>query len=280
MRVYVDGTPTFFTFYNTVDALLLMDPGPHDLVVVATDKNNNDVSTSFKVTVSGTQGAPVAISDLQTLSGWEPCSKLFPPGHPRAGQVCASGNANAVASMTENQATPSLGGSSAKFSIGGPTGYSLELWTKYFGGGTNTTHFTYDLYFMVDNGSAPQALEFDVNQAFGNRRWVFGTECNFKASGKWDVWDGLANQWNATSVDCKPFPSNTWIHLVWQFERVGDQVHYISVSVNDQTFPVDLYHQSQPNWTMEDIDVAFQMDGNVVQTPYTVWLDKVNLTTW
>jgi hypothetical protein len=133
---------------------------------------------------------------------------------------------------------------------------------------------------MIDHPNASQGLEFDVNQTFDNRRWVYGTECNFKGSGKWDVWDGLQNKWNPTPVDCKPFPANTWIHLAWQFERVGEQVHYISLSINDQTFPLDLYYQSQPDWTIEGIDVAFQMDGDSLQDPYTVWLDKVNLTTW
>lgn len=51
MRVYVDGTAEYFTFYNTVDALLWMDPGSHALEVIGTDKNGNDVSTSFQLNV-------------------------------------------------------------------------------------------------------------------------------------------------------------------------------------------------------------------------------------
>ena len=40
---------------------------------------------------------------------------------------------------------------------------------------------------------------------------------------------------------------------------------------------VDTYFTAQPNWTQEEIDVAFQMDGNFEQEPYSVWLDEVNL---
>jgi hypothetical protein len=80
-----------------------------------------------------------------------------------------------------------------------------------------------------------------------------------------------------TSVPCNHFPSNTWIHLVWNLERVGDQVHYISVSVSDQTYTVDTYYTAQPNWYQEEIDIAFQMDGNYAQQPHNVWLDEVNL---
>jgi hypothetical protein len=55
-----------------------------------------------------------------------------------------------------------------------------------------------------------------------------------------------------TPVPCNHFPSNTWIHLVWKLERVGDQVHYLSVSVADQTYTVDTYYTAQPNWYQED----------------------------
>lgn len=275
MRVYVDGIATQFTFYNTLDSLIWMSPGSHNLEILATDKSGNNASTSFNLNVVDPQ-AP-GVSDIQKLGNWEPCSAKFPPGHPRAGQICAAGLGDAVSTMTPNQATPSLSGGSTKFTMGGPTPYSNELWTRFLGGGTNLTHFTYDAYFMIDQPDRPQALEFDVNQAFNNQRWVFGTECNFKDSGKWDVWDGRKG-WQPTSAPCKPFPANTWVHLVWQFERVGDQVHYISVSVDDQTYPLDLYYSNEPTWVMESVDVAFQMDGNFAQQPYNVWLDKFTLT--
>lgn len=161
--------------------------------------------------------------------------------------------------------------------MGGPKGYTNELYTKFLGGGSSVSKFTYDLFFMVDQPDSPQALEFDVNQTLGNTRWVFGTECNFKADGKWDVWDGV-NGWQPTTVPCTPFPANTWIHLVWNFERVGQQVHYISVSINDQVFPLNLFFSNQPTWTMQDIDIAFQMDGDFRQDPYNIWLDNVSLT--
>jgi hypothetical protein len=60
------------------------------------------------------------------------------------------------------QASPSLDGMSAKFSLAGATPYSNELYWSPFGGGNNVSHFTYDLYFYISDGSAPQALEFDV----------------------------------------------------------------------------------------------------------------------
>src|ERR1700680_4600726 len=45
-----------------------------------------------------------------------------------------------------------------------------------------------------------------------------------------------------------------------------------------QTYNIDTYDSAQPNWTLEEIDAAFQMDGNDAQQPYNVWLDKVTST--
>ncbi len=275
MRVYVDDVATQFTFWNTLDSLIWMADGSHTIEILATDKSGNNASTTFQVTVVQPQNN--VVSGIQKMDNWEFCSALFPPGHPRAGQTCAAGPGDATSTMTLNQATPSMSGASAHFTLGGSTGYSNALWTKFLGGGTNLSRFTYDVYFMVDHPERPQALEFDVNQVFGNRRWVFGTECNLKDGGQWDVWDGV-KQWQRTTAPCTGFPANTWVHLVWEFERVGEQVHYISVTVDNKTYPLDLYYSNEPYWTMESIDVAFQMDGDYAQEPYNVWLDNFTLT--
>jgi hypothetical protein len=284
MRVFVDGQAEFFTFFNTVDAQMLLSSGAHNLVIIATDTQGNNVGTQLQVTATAPAAGSVTFSDIQTIANWEPCDAHFPPGHPRAGQICAAGFGDDVKStMTENQSTPApvsgSGSTVAHFTDSGPTGYSNVLWTKYFASGSNVSHFTYDMYVMVDDPTRPQALEFDVNQNFGNNRWVFGTECNFKDHKTWDVWDGK-NGWTATKIPCTPdsFPANKWTHLVWQFERVGNQVHYISVTVGSQTFPVDMLQSFEAGWVMQDIDVAFQMDLDANGDPYNVWLDKVSLT--
>jgi hypothetical protein len=51
----------------------------------------------------------------------------------------------------------------------------------------------------------------------------------------------------------------------------------VTLSVADQTYNVDVYFTAQPKWYQEEIDIAFQMDGNYKQEPYNVWLDEVNL---
>jgi len=278
MRVYVDQLAVYYTFTNSINTQIFIAPGTHTLEVMAEDNQGYISATILNITVSS-QAAQTTISDIQTLPGWQSCSALFPADSGRDGQICAAGLGTADSTMTENQSSPAMDGKSAKFTMGGPTPYSNMLYFNPVAGGNNVSHFIYDLYFYIDNPAASQALEFDINQTYGGNRWVWGSECNFNGSGKWDIWDDI-NGWQPTIYDCTPFPANTWIHLVWNVERVGDQVHYISLTVGDQTFNVDTYYPNQPNWTLEEIDVAFQMDGNYKQEPYNVWLDQVKLTAY
>jgi len=278
MRVYVDQLAVYYTFANSINTQIFASPGTHKLEVMAEDNQGYISATILNVTVSSQQ-AQTTISDIQAMPGWQSCSALFPTGSGRDGQICAAGQGTADSTMTENQSAPAMDGKSAKFTMGGPTAYSNMLYFNPVAGGDNVSHFIYDLYFYIDNPNASQALEFDINQTFGGNRWVWGSECSFNDSGKWDIWDDV-NGWKPTIYDCKPFPANTWIHLVWNVERVGNQVHYISLTVGDQTYNIDTYYPNQPDWTVEEIDVAFQMDGNYKQEPYNVWLDQVKLTTY
>lgn len=56
-------------------------------------------------------------------------------------------------------------------------------------------------------------------------------------------------------------------------------MHCITLTVADQMYNVDIYYGAQPNWMQEEIDIAFQIDGNYKQEPYAGWLDQVNLLT-
>jgi|SRR5581483_2563873 len=268
VRLYVDGLAVLYTPNTHVNQLIWMPNGNHTVEMVAEDTAGYIATTSMQVNVTA-QGP--GATNIQDSYDWVSCSALI------ANSTCASGLGVASSNLTLHQETPSLDGSAARFSLGGSSAYSNELYWTPIGGGDSVSHFTYDLYFYVDNGDAPQSLEFDVNQAFGGTRWTWGTQCDFNQTHEWNVWDPLHEIWVPIPIACNHFPSETWIHLVWKLERVGNQVHYISVSVADEEYPVDVYFGAQPNWTQEEIDVAFQMDGNYKQQPYSVWLDKVNL---
>ena len=176
---------------------------------------------------------------------------------------------------------------SAQFSIGPSSpdcpNYCNMLYFNPIAGGDNVTHFIYDLYFFIDNPNAPQALEFDVNQTFGGNRWVWGSECNFKGDGVWDIWNDAPNTgWVPTNIPClaSNFPANSWNHLVWDVERNGNNVQYNTLTVNGTVYQVNTTYPFQADWTLEEIDTAFQMDLDSQGTPFNVWLDKVTLTAY
>jgi hypothetical protein len=268
VRLYVDGFAVLYTPNTTVNQLIWMANGQHTIEIVAEDTAGYIATTSMKLNVIGQE--PGALN-IQDHSDWVSCSAVI------ASATCAAGLGVAQSSLSLHQTSPSLDGSAAKFTLGGKHAYSNELYWTPLGGGDSVSHFTYDLWFYLSDGNAPQSLEFDVNQAFGGTRWTWGTQCDFNDTHHWDIWDPLDEVWKPTSVPCNHFPSNTWIHLIWHFERIGNQVHYIDLSVADQSYTVDTYYTAQPNWYQEEIDIAFQMDGNYQQQPYSVWLDEVNL---
>ncbi len=169
---------------------------------------------------------------------------------------------------------------SSMFSISGSTPYSNALWWRTLDVPQSATHFTYDVFFYLEDPAAPEALEFDANQTYGNVRYTWGTECSYKNTGKWDIWDPPNGRWVPTNVPCPPVAPNTWHHLVWQFEKIQGGVHYIGVELDGKFTAVDQRFWVQQNWGGNETDVAFQMDGDVQQKPYKVWLDQLNLTTW
>ena len=211
---------------------------------------------------------------IEEMPAWDWCTRLLD------GHACASGAGNATSAKADDQSTPSLDGSSSKFSIGGKKGYSNALWWKSVSGGLPASHFLYDVSFYIDHPEVSEALEFDVNQSFDGKRWVWGSECAFKDSHHWDIWDPKGFKWIPTSLKCPVFSANSWHHITWELERVNNQVHYISLTVDGKTMKVDIYKDLQPNFNGTDINVAFQLDGDIAQHPYNVWLDEVTLKAW
>jgi hypothetical protein len=227
VRVYVDNFAVLYTPSTIVNQLLWMPNGAHTIEVVAEDTAGYIATTSMQVNVVGQ--LPGALN-LQDSPQWVSCSAVI------VHTTCAAGLGVAVSTLTLHQQIPSLDGSAAKFTLAGKHAYSNELYWTPIGGGSYPQHFNYDLWFYIDHGDRPQSLEFDVNQAFGGSRWTWGTQCDFNDSHRWNIWDPLGEVWKPIPIPCNHFPSNTWIHMVWTLERVGNQVHYMTLSVADHTY--------------------------------------------
>jgi hypothetical protein len=273
MELQADGTTLFYTGQKDLTGVYVFLPsGQHEMTLIAYENNKNQIGQSNIAVTISEPANPQAINNIQDILGWTWCTASLNGG------PCASGLGNATSVMMEGQKAPSLSGNSALFTIGGNTPYSNALWWKSLGGGVPLNHLTYSIDFYIDDASRPEALEFDVNQSYEGVRYTWGTECSYKYTRKWDIWNPETLQWVRTKVPCPQVTSKAWHHLRWGFERVNGQVHYIDVTLDNITTPVDVLFNPQTNWTRgEDIDLAFQMDGDFHQEPYKVWLDNVSL---
>ncbi len=211
----------------------------------------------------------VVKSNIDQMTGWESCT------------VCAGANANgpvATYSMVENQASPSLDGMSAKFSISGTTPYSDALWWKQLGAADSATHLKYDVDFYITNPGVAQALEFDNNQSNGAHKFIYGTQCNIKG-GHWDVWGNAAGNWISTGIACSAPTAFKWHHLTWEFQRTSTNVIFVGFTYDGVTHYVNRSYPARGS-SVHEMNVAFQMDGDFAMHAYSTWLDKVTLTYW
>ena len=285
MRIYVDSISVYLISASSLNTSVTMSAGTHSVVVQAWDATGAVFKTALSLTVSGTTPSPtptptpvgfpappstaVVKSNIDQMTGWASCT------------VCAGANANgpvATYSMVENQASPSLDGASAKFSISGTTPYSDALWWKQLGAADTATHLKYDVAFYITNPGVSQALEFDNNQSNAVHKFIYGTQCNIKG-GHWDVWGNAAGNWISTGIACSAPTAFVWHHLTWEFQRTSTNVIFVGFTYDGVTHYVNRSYPARSS-TVHEMNVAFQMDGDSAMHAYSTWLDRVTLTYW
>jgi hypothetical protein len=286
MRIYVDSLSVYLVSASSLNTSVTMSAGTHSIVIQAWDSTGAVFKAPLSLTVSGTTPSPtptptpapglpappstaVVKSNIDQMTGWESCT------------VCAGANANgpvATYSMVENQASPSLDGLAAKFSISGTTPYSDALWWKQLGAADGATHLKYDVAFYITNPGVSQALEFDNNQSNAVHKFIYGTQCNIKG-GHWDVWGNAAGNWISTGIACSAPTPFVWHHLTWEFQRTSTNVIFVGFTYDGVTHYVNRSYPARASGVHE-MNVAFQMDGDSAMHAYSTWLDKVTLTYW
>jgi len=275
ITAYLDSAIAATTNSASMNASISAGSGSHSLVVLAWD----NVGTVYKqaLTISvGSSGGPapppsnaIVKSEIQNMSGWQGCT------------VCAGIGGNgpvATFSMNQFQASPSLTGSSTKFTIGGGVKYADALWWKQLGADNAATNFQYDLDFYITNPGVAQAMEFDVNQGIGNLKFIFGSQCAIK-SGVWDVWDSANVTWRSTGIPCTAPAAFKWHHLTWELHRTATQTVFVALTFDGVKHYVNRAYNAKPE-SSQEVNVAFQMDMDSSATSYSTWLDNVKLTYW
>jgi len=207
-------------------------------------------------------------SQIQRMTGWQSCV------------TCAGINASGPGASiyTATTSSPSMSGVSRVFSIASGSPYADALWWKQLGAANGATNLVYDVYFYLQTPQYAQALEFDNNQANGQKRWIFGTECNI-AGGHWDVWGNAAGNWISTGIPCSMPSAYKWHHLTWQFKRNGGYVTYVSLTLDGVTHYVNRSYPAR-NSSVNELNVAFQEDMRGNHVAFKTWLDNVSLKYW
>ena len=266
---------------SSMNANVSLAPGTYNAVVQEWDNCGGSSTTPVTIVVGN------AFNNVQADNGWDMAGQ-GPPDF----IDCNPCGKQITFSMQQGIKNPSLSGSATQFNIGGTGPYWDVLFNNHLIGDGSTQgmldqnhslipsvhNLSYDVYFFGSNLPASQALEFDLNQFFDGLGFVWGHECRIAGGNEWDVWDPVAAQWIPTGVPCYP-NNNAWNHLTLEVERTsGNQLLYKSITLNGVTNTLNIYHNpaSYPGWY--GITVNYQMDGNNVQTPYSIYLDKLSFT--
>lgn len=206
---------------------------------------------------------------IEKMTGWSSCS------------VCAGAGGSGPTvyhTMIQGITSPTMGAKSAEYKISGSASYGAALWWKQLGAVSTAHNFTYSAYYYLKNPSASQALEFDVNQSVGGHKFVFGTQCNIAAH-TYDVWSA-STSWVHTGISCATPTAYKWNHIVLQFQRTsGGNVKFVSVSINGNTHYINRTYAPKSS-SVNELNVAFQMDMNKYATDYQSYLENVKLTYW
>ncbi|HEY6249382.1 MAG TPA: Ig-like domain-containing protein [Candidatus Angelobacter sp.] len=277
MIIYLDSNIAYKGNGGALDTNVNMDTGQHAITVKAWDSRGNIYQNAFTLNV-GTSGAPppsapsgaASFSLIEQMPGWQSCT------------TCAGAGGNgpsAAYSTVQFVGSPSQNGKSMQFSLGGSQRYSDALWWKQLGGQNGASHFQYDVDFYLTTPQYAQALEFDVNQTNGSRKFIFGTQCNIRDGGVWDVWDTAGGAWRNTGVACSVPAAYTWHHLTWELYRDSTATHFVAITLDGVKHYVNMSFNSRPQGGTE-LNVAFQMDGDYAQHHYSAWLNYVTLHYW
>lgn len=275
IKVYVDDQVAFSTGSASFDTYIAMAAGTRNIVVQSWDSSGVVRKQPLTISVGGGSSTPATTGngfyDIDQLGGWEHCDSCAGIG---------GVGPQIPYSYTQGRWDPAMDGKSMEFWIGGDIPYSNALWWKQLTPKAGATNFVYDVYFYVKNPTASQALEFDVNQSVNGRKYIWGTECNVGETQTWRIWDTANARWVDSGAPCARPSAYQWHHLVWEFRREGDAVLFVSVTMDGQKQYINRQFWSKWVGNVEELNVAFQMDGNYNQTDYSVWLDKITLNYW
>lgn len=218
-------------------------------------------------------------SDLDERDGWTT-------------YVDGSGNINYVLDRVATD-TPRGGGSALRLAITGGDPY-MGILSSYRVATTDDAssfHLSFAWRFSATSfgnqgrPSVVQAGEFAINHWTPGARYEWALQWQNVTDGSpetgtlpdWRLWDGPAQRWRTTGFAQRLTPEQ-WHTLVIEGTKTGDGMLRYDRFVSDGA-EVPLGNSYAPVAAQGDgtITVAFQIDGNYVEAPYTVLFDGVDI---
>lgn len=226
--VYVDGQNVYRNFATTVEAWVMLPPGPHTLYLKAWDAHTDYTSPTYQINVTGflPPNPPVYAQRIGGIDG----QSWTVDNNPDVGGKCNTGSlgtfANSSDPNTNNVPAPGL-----HFIVNGTCQYddSLFYW-KYSDPQSleSATNYLWEFWFYIPSTTPTntvQAMEFDLFQTVplsdGVHEFMFGSQCDY-AKNAWDFWvpSGSHLAWVTSTVSPCRFSTGAWHHAVYFLQRV------------------------------------------------------------
>ena len=195
--------------------------------------------------------------------------------------------------MQQGVNNPSKSGAATQFNLGGSTPYSDGLWNNHLIGPLSSQGtFDGDGSKVPRCTTSPTMSTSTETISVRPRRWSL---TSISSSGEWASIRatnavsraGISGTFSITRMLSgypREFPgnpnSNAWNHVTLKVQRTSDNhLTYQSITLNG--------HKSNLNWTFDHgsaqsdwygVTVNYQMDGNLYQDSYSVYLNNLTLT--
>src|SRR5215813_4358552 len=212
---------------SSLNATLNLKAGKYNVVVQEWDNCGSSAHANIALSVGGSgSGSPSPTPTPSPYSGGKVFSNLegskwtgyalLPPNFPICPNCSANGS-KAKWGWAPGQSAPSLDGTSTRTTYGGGTTLWADiLWNNKLIGDFSTQglpdtkktliptlhNFTYDVWFWIGNTSNSQGLEFDINQFFGGKGYIWGHECRIAGGHEWDTWSNPGKHWVPSGIPC------------------------------------------------------------------------------
>lgn len=217
--------------------------------------------------------ASVTYTRVEEMTGWFTCGNCGNSG---------SDGATADYVMTRGITSPTLDGSSSKYSISGGGAYSNGYWyINHTAPTRGVTYLAYDFYLYVPSGyqNAPQAIEFECQQRVGGWVYNFAWQANYAAN-SWRIFNYGTRTWTSVGLALQRFSAGTWHHIAAEFHTNTSThtVYHDALTIDGVRHAVNhaMAAKYTGNWSNRFTN-AFQLDMNSDPTAYHVYVDNMQL---